>query len=173
MTASKILNSGKAYLVYGTAWKKDTTARLVSAAIQKGFRLVDTACQPKHYNEAGVGQGWRDAAEKLNIKREDLYLQTKFTSHDGQDPNNVPYDPTAELEQQVEQSFEKSLENLQTTYLDALVLHSPMRTMEDTIRVWNVFQTFYDAGRVKKLGISNIYSLAKLKELWNAARVSI
>merc|ERR1719253_1345691 len=30
MTASKILNSGKVYLVYGTAWKKDTTARLVS-----------------------------------------------------------------------------------------------------------------------------------------------
>jgi len=171
MSATKILQSGKAYLVYGTAWKKDTTARLVSAAIESGFRLIDTACQPKHYNEAGVGEGWRDAAKKLNINREDVYLQTKFTSLDGQDPNDIPFDATAELEQQVEQSFQKSLENLQTTYLDALILHSPMRDMDDTIRVWHVFESFYDAGKVRKLGISNIYSLDKLKELWNAATI--
>ena len=87
----------------------------------------------------------------------------------------VPYleESTRHRRQFVEQSFAKSLENLQTTYLDSLVLHSPMRTMDDTIRVWNVFQTFYDSGKVKRLGISNIYSLEKLKTLWNAARVSI
>jgi diketogulonate reductase-like aldo/keto reductase len=42
-------------IFYGTAWKKDKTADLVDLAIRSGFRAIDTACQPKHYNEAGVG----------------------------------------------------------------------------------------------------------------------
>ena len=44
-------------IIYGTAWKKDSTAALVEQAISLGFRGIDTACQPKHYNEAGVGDG--------------------------------------------------------------------------------------------------------------------
>ena len=44
-------------IIYGTAWKKDTTERLVGLAIRNGFRGIDTACQPKHYDEAGVGAG--------------------------------------------------------------------------------------------------------------------
>ena len=44
-------------IFYGTAWKKDKTAELVETAIRAGFRAVDTACQPKHYNEKGVGEG--------------------------------------------------------------------------------------------------------------------
>lgn len=36
---------------YGTAWKKDRTSALVYDAIMAGFRHIDTACQPKHYNE--------------------------------------------------------------------------------------------------------------------------
>ena len=35
---------------YGTAWKKDKTAQLVTLALKNGFRAIDTACQPKHYN---------------------------------------------------------------------------------------------------------------------------
>ena len=42
-------------LIYGTAWKKDRTTNLVVKAIQAGFRGIDTACQPKHYNEKQVG----------------------------------------------------------------------------------------------------------------------
>ena len=42
-------------MMYGTAWKAERTADLVEAAIRAGFRGVDTACQPKHYREAGVG----------------------------------------------------------------------------------------------------------------------
>ena len=48
----------KPHLIYGTAWKKEATAGLVYDAVKTGFRYVDTACQPKHYNEAGVGNGW-------------------------------------------------------------------------------------------------------------------
>jgi len=46
------------HILYGTAWKKDQMARLVEEAVTAGFRYIDTACQPKHYNEADVGEGW-------------------------------------------------------------------------------------------------------------------
>jgi diketogulonate reductase-like aldo/keto reductase len=42
-------------ILYGTAWKKDDTESLVRTAILQGYRGIDTACQPKHYNEPGVG----------------------------------------------------------------------------------------------------------------------
>lgn len=42
-------------IFYGTAWKKDKTAEYVALALKSGFRAIDTACQPKHYNEFGVG----------------------------------------------------------------------------------------------------------------------
>jgi diketogulonate reductase-like aldo/keto reductase len=43
-------------LLYGTAWKEQRTADLVEMAIGAGFLGLDTACQPKHYHEAGVGE---------------------------------------------------------------------------------------------------------------------
>ena len=58
----------KPHLIYGTAWKKDDTARYVSEAVKAGFRFIDTACQPKHYNEPGVGNGWTAAAQELGLK---------------------------------------------------------------------------------------------------------
>ena len=36
-------------LIYGTAWKKEATTKLVVQAVLNGFRGIDTACQPKHY----------------------------------------------------------------------------------------------------------------------------
>merc|ERR1711933_158692 len=115
-------------LKYGTAWKKERTKTLVYEAIQAGFRHIDTACQPKHYNEAGVGEVWKLASENLKLNRRNIWLQTKFTSLNGQDPNNVPYDKDAPLDEQVRQSLRKSLENLQTDYIDSWVIHG----LEDT-----------------------------------------
>ena len=43
-------------IFYGTAWKKDRTKDLVYQAIKSGFRAIDTACQPKHYNERLVNE---------------------------------------------------------------------------------------------------------------------
>jgi len=47
------------WLIYGTAWKKERTADLVVKAIQAGFKGIDTACQPKHYDEPLVGEARR------------------------------------------------------------------------------------------------------------------
>src|SRR5215470_352892 len=92
-------------IIYGTAWKKTRTAELVSMAVRCGFRGVDTACQPKHYDEAGVGAGIATCLDE-GLRRADLFLQTKFTPLSGQDPNRVPYDPRAPLADQVAQSFQ-------------------------------------------------------------------
>lgn len=113
-SAHRILASGKPYLVYGTAWKKARTAEFVSQAIHAGFRFIDTACQPKHYNEAGVGEGWTSAANELNLDRSDFFLQTKFTPFPGQDPDRLPYNRDDSLPDQVKTSLQVSLRNLQT-----------------------------------------------------------
>lgn len=121
---------------YGTAWKKEKTAELVELALRNGFRAIDTACQPKHYNEKGVGDG----IARAGLKREELFIQTKYTPIGGQDKNNVPYNPKDSVPVQVRTSLEVSLKNLQTNYLDSLVLHSPMGSLEETVQVWRVFE---------------------------------
>ncbi len=61
-------------VVYGTAWKKDRTATLVYQALKAGFRAVDTAAQPRHYNENQVGEGIRRAIAEGVVRREELYV---------------------------------------------------------------------------------------------------
>jgi diketogulonate reductase-like aldo/keto reductase len=170
-SAARIVTNGKPFLVYGTAWKKENTARFVSEAVHAGFRFIDTACQPKHYNEAGVGDGWSAAAIELGLERSDIFLQTKFTPYPGQDPNNVPYDPSAPIEEQVRTSLQVSLKNLRTEYLDSLVMHSPMDTIEDTMKAWRVMESFVDAGKVKRLGMSNTYDYQKFTTIYQQARI--
>jgi len=105
-------------ILYGTAWKKERTTELVIEALQVGYRGIDVACQPKHYNEPGVGEALAKCYENGLLRREDVFLQTKYTPIRGQDPANVPYDKDASLEDSVYQSYQASLRNLKTTYLD-------------------------------------------------------
>ncbi len=158
-------------IIYGTAWKKERTAELVEQAIVAGFRGIDTACQPKHYHEAGVGEGIAACINRGLVTRPGLYLQTKFTSLDGQDPQRIPYDPKASLNDQVSQSFEFSLTNLQTTYLDCLVLHSPMTSPQLTLEVWRAMEKLVKSGGIKQLGISNCYELEALEALYRSAEI--
>jgi diketogulonate reductase-like aldo/keto reductase len=156
-------------IVYGTAWKRAQTERLVTLAIRHGFRGIDTACQPKHYDEPGVGAALAACAAK--VSRTDLYLQTKFTPLSGQDPGRIPYDPKAPLEEQVAQSFAASLRNLNTTYLDCLLLHSPLSTPAQTLKAWRAIEAIVDTGGIRQAGISNCHRLAELEELYRSARI--
>ena len=157
-------------IIYGTAWKKADTQRLVKIAIQRGFRGIDTACQPKHYDEAGVGAGVAASLDS-GLSRGDLYVQTKFTQVSGQDPRRIPYDPAASLAEQVAQSFASSLRNLQTDYLDCLILHSPLPTAQRTLAAWHALESLVDAGGVRQLGISNCYTVAEMEHLWRHSRI--
>ena len=158
-------------IIYGTAWKKEKTQSFVEEAVKQGFRAIDTACQPKHYHEKGVGDALSSLYSQSTIQREDIFLQTKFTSINGQDPRNIPYDPKLPLREQVLQSFAVSLENLQTTYVDSLVMHSPMSTLQDTLTVWKTFEELQKQGKVRFLGLSNCYQLPLLRAVVQAAEV--
>jgi diketogulonate reductase-like aldo/keto reductase len=152
-------------LIYGTAWKKERTAELVTLALKTGFRGIDTACQPKHYNEPLVGEGIAESG----VAREDLFIQTKFTPIPGQDPQNIPYDPQSPIRDQVLKSFEVSQKNLKTEVIDSLVLHSPMPTLEQTLEVWRVFEELADQQLIRQAGISNCYDPHFFKDLYKEA----
>lgn len=158
-------------IIYGTAWKKDRTAALVEQAINLGFRGIDTACQPKHYHEAGVGEGVSACLKQGLLDRAELYLQTKFTPLNGQDPLQIPYDPQASLAEQVSQSFRTSLKNLQTPYLDCLVLHSPLTNRQQLLEVWQAMEQIFHGGGAKQLGISNCYDPELFEFLYRASEV--
>jgi diketogulonate reductase-like aldo/keto reductase len=131
----------------------------VERALRLGFRGIDTACQPKHYNEAGVGDGVA-ACLRSGIDRAELYLQSKFTPLSGQDSMQVPYDTRSSLSEQVAQSFQTSLKNLQTPYLDCLVLHSPLVDQQQLLEVWQAMELIFHSGGTQQLGISNCYDLS-------------
>jgi len=122
-------------IIYGTAWKKDRTAALVEQAIGLGFRGIDTACQPKHYNEAGVGDGVA-TCRKLGIDR-----------------------------------FLTSLKNLQTPYLDCLILHSPLANRLQLQEVWQAMEQVFHNGGTRQIGISNCYDPQQFELLYRNAHV--
>lgn len=159
-------------ILYGTAWKEEATQALTELAIQQGFRGIDTANQRKHYFEAAVGAAIASSIEQGHVKRDELFIQTKFTFQAGQD-HRLPYDPKAPTELQVAQSCASSLEHLRIDQIDSYVLHGPSRGTglgPPDWAAWRAMEELYDAGTVRALGISNV-SLEQLAELCQRARV--
>ena len=157
--------------MYGTAWKEEQTARLVELAVDSGFTAIDTANQLIHYQEALVGEALLALAKK-GVKRESLFLQTKFTSVSGQD-HRTPYDQSADLPTQVKQSFDSSLKHIHTDYLDSYVLHGPHSRWglnQADWDVWATMETYLGAGKTKIIGISNVQA-NQLQELCEKASV--
>jgi len=152
--------------LYGTAWKEQETERLTRLALEAGFRGVDTANQRRHYVEAGVGAAVKKAIASGVVRREELFLQTKFTYAGGQD-HRLPYDPNADPAVQVRQSFASSLEHLEVDSIDSYVLHGPSRgrgLSASDREVWRAMEELQAAGRARFLGISNV-ALDQIEEL--------
>jgi len=157
--------------MYGTAWKKDATAQLVQLAVSSGFTAIDTANQLIHYQEDLVGEALV-VLDNKGIKRERLFLQTKFTPVGGQD-HRTPYDASAEIATQVGQSFESSLKHLHTDYVDSYVLHGPYSRVglgKADREVWAAFEGIYKSGRTKMIGISNV-TAGQLAQLCKQAEI--
>ncbi len=155
--------------IYGTAWKEDATAGLVETAVSTGFSAIDTANQPRHYQEHLVGEALLKLAGK-GINRKDLFLQSKFTPANGHD-QRIPYDPTENLTTQVRKSFESTLKNLHTDHLDSYLLHGPYSQPglgDEDWEVWSAIEELYKTGKTRFIGISNV-NIVQLKLLTEKA----
>jgi diketogulonate reductase-like aldo/keto reductase len=158
-------------LLYGTAWKEEATEALAFGALTTGFRGLDTANQRKHYDEAAVGRAIARVVA-AGIRRDELFVQTKFTHLGGQD-HRLPYDAAAPVGAQVAQSFASSLAHLGVDHVDSLVLHGP--SQQDGLaaadrEAWRAIEALAEAGRVSLIGISNV-TARQLRELVELARV--
>jgi diketogulonate reductase-like aldo/keto reductase len=157
--------------VYGTAWKENATRRLVIKAVSMGFTAIDTANQPRHYQEPLVGDALL-SLEKEGISRDSLFLQTKFTPADGHD-HRIPYNPASNPSTQVAQSFSGSLTNLHTDYVDSYLLHGPYSRVglgDSDWQVWHAIEKIYQSGQARIIGVSN-FNIGQLKTLTEKASI--
>ena len=131
-------------LGFGTA-RMDTDEerrRAVSAALETGYRHIDTA--QVYGSEGAVG----DAVESSGVDREDLFVTTKLSG------DNRGHDAVLD-------STRESLERLQTDYVDLLLIHSPDQDapISETIDAMNELR---DDGLVRHVGVSN-FSVEQLE----------
>lgn len=103
----------------------------VCTAIRNGYRLIDTA--EAYGNEEQV----RNGIKRSGIDRKELFLVTKV--------NFRSYEKTEEVVNQ-------SLKNLQTDYLDMVLLHWPFGNY---YKAWQELEKIYEAGKIRAIGISN------------------
>ncbi len=103
----------------------------VVAAIESSYRMIDTA--EAYGNEKAVGDGIKQSG----IDRKELFLVTKvnFKSYEN-----------------AEQTVMQSLANLQTDYIDLLLLHWPFANY---YAAWRVLEKLYTEGKVRAIGVSN------------------
>lgn len=158
--------------LYGTAWKEDATRRLCEMALASGFRGIDTANQRRHYHEAAVGEAVTQSVADGALRREDLFLQTKFTFRESQD-ERCPYDPSAPIADQVRSSFASSLEHLGVDRVDSYLLHGPSRRTglgPSDWSAWRAIEAIHASGQARLVGVSN-FSRDQLAMLLKEARV--
>jgi diketogulonate reductase-like aldo/keto reductase len=154
--------------IYGTAWKEERTEALVATALAQGFRCFDTANQRKHYFEEGMGAALSKAVARGEVRRNELWIQTKFTFVGGQD-HRLPYDRGASHAAQVRQSVQSSLQHLGTDYVDSLVLHGPSQRPglgDADWEAWGALEEQHAEGNALAIGVSNV-TLEQLTALWN------
>lgn len=109
--------------------------RSVSAALQAGYRLIDTAAS--YGNEQAVGA----ALKRSGVAREDLFVTTKLWVQD------TGYENT-------KRAFERSLKRLQLDYLDLYLIHQPYG---DVYGAWRAMEELNRAGVIRAIGVSNFH----------------
>lgn len=117
----------------------DDTERAVRAALEAGYRHIDTAAA--YGNEAEVGRAVTDAAA-AGVPRDDVYLVTKLWNAD------QGYDQTL-------RAFDASLAKLGVDHLDLYLVHWPMPERNTYVDTFRAFASLRDQGRVTSIGVSN------------------
>ncbi len=114
----------------------DETERAVTAALQAGYRHIDTAAA--YRNEAETGRGLADSG----VPREDVFLVTKLWNSD------QGYDSALA-------AFDASLDRLGVDYLDLYLIHWPVPANNAYVDTFKAFAHLRDQGRVRSIGVSN------------------
>ena len=116
----------------------EETAEAVKAALQIGYRHIDTA--EMYGNEQGVGQGIRDAG----LDRADVFITSKL--------NNGFHRPD-----DARRAFDNTLRALESDYVDLFLIHWPLPTLYDGdfVSTWHVLEEFAKEGRARSIGVSN------------------
>ncbi|MGR3806602.1 aldo/keto reductase [Pasteurella testudinis] len=109
--------------------------KAVRDAIDVGYRLIDTAAS--YLNETEVG----NAIRAHGIERNALFVTTKLWVQD------VNY-------QGAKAQFERSLNRLQTDYVDLYLIHQPYG---DVHGAWRAMEELYQAGKIRAIGVSNFH----------------
>ena len=114
------------------------TAEAVKASLDIGYRHIDTA--EMYQNEKGVGQGIRDAG----LDRAEVFITSKL--------NNRFHKPD-----DARRAFDKTLEALNSDYVDLFLIHWPLPTLYggDFVSTWKVLEEFARDGRARSIGVSN------------------
>jgi 2,5-diketo-D-gluconate reductase A len=125
----------------------DETAAAVKAALEIGYRHIDTA--EMYGNERGVGQGVQDAG----LDRADVYITSKL--------NNGFHRPD-----DARRAFDDTLSALASDYVDLFLIHWPLPTLYDGdfVSTWHVLEEFKKDGRARSIGVSN-FQTAHLERL--------
>ncbi len=109
--------------------------RVVSEALEVGYRLIDTA--QAYFNEEAVGS----AIKNSGIDRKEIFLVSKiWVSNGGYEKAKA--------------SIDESLKKLQTDYLDLMLIHQPFNDYYGTYRA---MEEAYKAGKLRAIGVSNFY----------------
>ena len=109
----------------------------VAFALNHGYDLVDTA--QAYGNEPKVGDGWKASGRE----REEIFITTKIRN------SNQGYEST-------KKSFQKSLDALQTAYVDLLLIHWPdVKDFSRTVATWRALIELQEEGVCRSIGVSN------------------
>ena len=121
----------------------DETERVVSEALETGYRMIDTAAS--YFNEEQVG----NAIRQSGIRREDFFITTKLWVQD--------YEYEDAL-----RAFDKSLKLLGLDYIDLYLLHKPYGNY---YAAWRACERLYNEGRIRAIGVTS-FSNERLQDLF-------
>ncbi|WP_407940196.1 aldo/keto reductase [Nakamurella leprariae] len=116
--------------------KPEDTAAAVKAALEVGYRHIDTA--EMYGNEAGVAQGIEDAG----VDPAEVFVTSKINN------NAHGYDKAMA-------AFEQTLKELRTDAVDLMLIHWPLPTVGDFVGTWKALEQVYSEGRARSIGVSN------------------
>ena len=141
MTTSVFLNNDCTMPLLGLGLYKITddaeAETAITAAVQNGYRLFDTASAYK--NEEFVGH----ALAKCGIPRKDLFVTTKIWNN-------------AQRLGDVEGSLQRSLDRLSLDYIDLYLIHWPVPGC--FLNTWKDMEKILESGRALSIGVSNFES---------------